>query len=77
MPFAFVTLDSSVATRAAYDPESRTLRVVYHDGAVVDFFDVPLLVWDELTSTSSVGRYLTHGVRNQYRFEYVQRRTNT
>lgn len=67
-----VPLQSSVALAAGYDEDKRILRIQYSDGALVDYFDVPPLIWAEITTTSSVGRYIARVVKPNYRFEYAQ-----
>lgn len=67
------SLTSTVATAASYTPETSILRIVYANGSICDYFDVPPLVWDELTTTASVGRYINYAIRGIYDFEYVER----
>jgi hypothetical protein len=56
-----------------YDPETHTLEVEFHDGAVYQYFRVPQHVYMSLMNASSKGGYLDdHIKKGQYRYRKIR-----
>ena len=49
---------SSMVYAVGYDPESKVLEVVFTKGSIWQYYDVPLEVYDELMSSSSIGSHM-------------------
>lgn len=52
-----------------YAPESRTLEVEFHHGAVYRYLGVPPTVHDALMKAESKGAFLNREVRDAYPYE--------
>jgi hypothetical protein len=60
------SVSSSNVAAVGHDPESGTLRVEFHSGAVYEYAEVPDNKAAELIGASSVGRYLATNIKGQY-----------
>jgi len=57
-------------TRAmGYDGQTDTLRVVFREGAVYDYFDVTTAEWDRMRRSASPGKFINRVLANN---EYVR-----
>ncbi|MBE9045878.1 lysine--tRNA ligase [Pleurocapsales cyanobacterium LEGE 10410] len=52
-----------------YDIEQKTLRVVFGNGSVYKYSDVPESVYKDLKETSSVGQYFNSQIRDKFGFD--------
>ncbi|MEO1004946.1 MAG: lysine--tRNA ligase [Cyanobacteria bacterium J06638_38] len=52
-----------------YDPAGQILRVVFGNGSVYKYSDVPQTIYQELKETSSVGQYFNSHIREQFGFD--------
>ena len=66
-------VESSAILRLNYDPESRTLFVIFVDGDVYAYFDVPEEAYDAFLVAPSKGRYFADEIRGRYEFHKVER----
>lgn len=62
------TVPSSNVAEIGYDADSRTLEVMFRNGAVYQYFEVPQAVWEELDRASSAGSYLNSVIKGAYRY---------
>jgi lysyl-tRNA synthetase class 2 len=60
--------ESSVIRSADYDPEARTLDVVFTAGRHYRYFGVPESEYGGLITASSAGAYFNAHIRDQYDF---------
>ena len=51
-----------------YDQNTMTLEVEFKDGALYQYFDVPVTVYEEFVRASSVGGFLHAHIRDNYRY---------
>ena len=58
-------VSSSVAS-LGYDAAARTFEVEFTNGAVSQYFDVPLAVYDAFATAESKGRFLNDAIRDSY-----------
>ncbi len=65
-------VESSAILRLNHHPESRTLFVVFVDGDVYAYFDVPPDVFDAFLEAPSKGRFFADHIRNAYAFHKVE-----
>lgn len=61
-------VESSSIAEVGYDANYATLEVMFKDGTVYQYFDVPQNICGEMLSSDSVGRYFSSHVRGKYRF---------
>jgi hypothetical protein len=66
MPFEKIPVDSKAATHAAYDKESKTIRVWYTGGGIYDFNAEPH-EHEALMNAPSFGRHLNTHFRGRGR----------
>ena len=66
-----IPVDSSNISSIGFDEETSTLEVEFHGGAVYQYFDVPLYVYEGLLDAGSKGQYLAQHIKGYYRFVKV------
>jgi len=59
---------SSNIAEIGYDEASATLEVMFSDGRVYQYFDVPQVVYEQLMHAPSVGQFFNAEIRGIYRF---------
>lgn len=59
-------LTSSNLAAAGYDPESRVLRIQFHNGRTYEYDNVPQHEYDGLISAGSAGQYFNSNIKGQY-----------
>lgn len=64
---------SSAISSVGYDEQRSVLEVEFQSGAVYDYLNVPLKVWEDLQAADSKGRFVSRHIRDHYSF--VQRDT--
>ena len=52
-----------------YDAEYQTLRIVFGNGSIYKYSDVPESIYKELKETSSVGQYFNSQIRDKFGFD--------
>ena len=52
-----------------YDPEHQTLRIIFGNGSIYKYSDVPESIYKELKETSSVGQYFNSQIRDKFGFD--------
>ena len=62
----FVDLNSSALARVAYDESRQDLLIEFHDGSVYVYRGVTAIVYRELLTAESHGRYFNRKIRNAY-----------
>jgi hypothetical protein len=73
MAFIHVRLeDSSVIDLVVYDTKHSALAIKFKTGSTWAYLDVPIEVYDELTSAKSAGNYFNNHIRNYYIAEKMQ-----
>jgi hypothetical protein len=61
-------VDSSNISSIGYDENSNTLEVEFHSGAVYQYFDVPLNVYNGMIEADSKGKYFAQHIKGYYRY---------
>ena len=64
--------DSDAIFRVNYDPESRTLFVVFASQELYAYFDYPPEEYDALLAAESKGRFFHERIRDRYRYHKVE-----
>ena len=52
-----------------YDCDRQILRIVFHNGYIYKYHDVPENVYQEMKTTASLGQYFHSQIRNKYGFD--------
>ena len=52
-----------------YDREQKILRVVFGNGSIYKYCEVPASIYKELTETSSVGQFFNSQIRDKFGFD--------
>jgi hypothetical protein len=66
-------VDSSMIYAIRYDEEMRTLEVVFNDGGIYRYLDVPRRIYRELMNADSKGLYMHDYVIGFYDYVRVRR----
>jgi hypothetical protein len=61
-----IGVESSMIAAAGYDPERRTLYVVFNSGKVYEYMDVPPEIYDGLMSAESKGSFMNQQIIDSY-----------
>lgn len=65
------SVQSSSIASIGYDEASQTLEIEFLNGAVYQYFDVPMQIYQEFLAASSKGEYLTQFIKGYYRYSKV------
>lgn len=63
-----VPIVSSNIKEAGFDTNSNTLEVLFADGRLYQYFDVPETIYQGLLSAPSAGLYFHQSIRGSFRF---------
>ncbi|MCZ6677788.1 MAG: KTSC domain-containing protein [Candidatus Poribacteria bacterium] len=67
------TVESSMIYAVGYDPENRTLEVVFNSGEKYQYYDVPQEEYEGLMAADSKGRYMRAYIIDEYDWAPVKR----
>lgn len=59
---------SSNVAEVGYDSPSMTLEVLFLNGTLYQYFDIPEILHQELMQSDSIGRFLNSNIKNNYRY---------
>ncbi|SHN73563.1 KTSC domain-containing protein [Bradyrhizobium erythrophlei] len=62
---------STNIAEVGYDPNSRTLEVLFNSGAVYQYFDVPQQIYNDLMQAPSKGGFVNANVKGHYRYARI------
>ena len=54
-----------------YDSPSSTLEVLFRNGGVYQYFDIPKQEYESLLGATSIGEYLNRNIKGRYRYARV------
>lgn len=63
-----IGITSITIREAGYDLDSSTLEIVFNDGRIYRYFDVPEPIYQGLLRATSAGQYFHRTIREKYRF---------
>lgn len=66
-----VPVTSSNVAEIGYDENRQILEVLFNNGSLYQYFDVPRRVFDEILQSGSIGQYLNSLVKGVYRYARV------
>ena len=61
-----IPVNSTLLLWVAYSPEEQILRLKFCSGEIYDYFTVPALIYRDLLTADSKGRYFNHHIRDAY-----------
>lgn len=64
-------VSSSNLESVGFDVENNILEIEFNSGGVYKYFDVPKVVFEQLMSASSHGKFFHREVKGNFRFERV------
>ncbi|GAB4535868.1 MAG: lysine--tRNA ligase [Pleurocapsa sp.] len=67
--FPLLKSQSTAIKSFDYDAAKQTLRIIFKNGSIYKYLDVPESVYKELKETSSVGQYFNANVRDKFGFD--------
>jgi hypothetical protein len=62
-------VDSSNIEQIGYDSDSMELHIIFKDGALYVYANVPVQIYEELLSAPSKGSYLNREVKGVYEYD--------
>lgn len=62
---------SSNIDEIGYDEGRQILEVLFKNGSIYQYFDVPAHLFTELRAASSVGQYLNANIKTHFRYARV------
>lgn len=74
---AFQQIGSRIFDAARYEADTRTMTIVFHNGAAYCYSDVPREVYLTFMRVVNKGEYFGRNIRNAYACERVDRHTST
>lgn len=66
-----IPVESSNIASIGFDEATSTLEVEFHSGAVYQYFDVPLAVYEGFIEAKSKGQYLAQNIKGYFRYVKV------
>lgn len=63
-----IPIQSSNLAEVGYDTDSMMLEVLFHNGTVYQFFDVPEALYLEMMQSDSKGKFFNTQIKNSFRF---------
>jgi hypothetical protein len=66
-----IPVASSNVEAIGYDEESQTLRIWFAEGSVYDYLNVPLMEYETLKTSPSIGSYLSRNIRGSYPYQKI------
>jgi hypothetical protein len=67
-----IPVNSSQLQSVGYEPSTNTLEVEFTDGAIYQYAQVPLHIYEELISADSKGNFFHDYIRPQYSFRRIK-----
>lgn len=64
-------VNSSNVAEVGYDPKTLTMEVLFRNGGLYQYFEVPQQVYDELRNAGSFGAYMNQNIKGRYRYARV------
>ena len=67
--FPLLKSQSTAIKSFDYDEDKQNLRVIFGNGGVYKYLDVPPSIYKELKETTSVGQYFNTQIRDKFGFD--------
>ena len=63
-----ISVSSSNISSIGYDEDSCTLEVQFNSGAIYQYFDIPLEIYNGIMQAGSAGQFFAQQIKGYYRF---------
>ena len=63
-----VPVQSSNVAEVGYDQDALVMEVLFHNGSVYQYFDVPQMLFQEMLQSDSIGGFLNEHIKGSYRY---------
>jgi hypothetical protein len=64
-------MPSSVVAHFSYDPERSVLTVTFTSGAVYEYLQIPVEIYDAMKASFSKGTFLNTDVKGHYKYKKI------
>ena len=64
-------ITSSLLASVGYRPDTETLEVRFHSGAVYQYFNVPAFIYHGLLGATSCGRFFNQHIRHHFPYKHT------
>ncbi len=61
--------NSSTIEKTDYDELQQELVITFKTGGKYKYFAVPLITWEEILETASIGSYFHKNIKDKFQFE--------
>jgi len=68
----FVAMSSSNVKGARYDEEERILEIMFKGGAIYQYYDVDVDIWEGLLDAESKGKFVWEYIRDNYEYNRIK-----
>ena len=62
---------SSNLAEVGYDKKSKILEILFRNGGIWQYYDVPAYIYKELMNAESHGRYFIYQIKGAYGYSYM------
>ena len=63
-----VPVQSSNVAEVGYDQDALVMEVLFHNGSVYQYVDVPQMLFQEMLQSDSIGGFLNEHIKGSYRY---------
>lgn len=67
-----ILVESSNLYAIDYDDTDRILIIQFHDGRIYEYYNVPRIIYEELYSAPSKGKYHHEYIKNNYEYRRIK-----
>jgi hypothetical protein len=67
-----IPVDSSMIASMGYDPQSRTLVILYNNGKAYEYYNVPPEEYQGLLAAESKGKYINANIKDVYEWAHFK-----
>lgn len=68
------TVDSAAIHAFGYNADTRLLEIIFNEGGIYYYSDVPSVVYRRMTRSTSPGRFFHENIRGRYPYRRLGRR---
>lgn len=64
----FIKVTSSNIQTIGYDTQANTLRIIFSNGSIYDYSNIPSDIYNALINAQSIGKYFHQMIKNNYSY---------
>lgn len=69
--FEMIDVVSSTILSIGYNESLQTLRIQFHNGILYEYYNLPLVEFEQFMNSPSKGEYLSHNLRGKYPYNKI------